>query len=382
VSNPEGTDTKTMNGFIVVSASSGPVVGFIASDSITCSGVNIQFTDLSTNCPTGWLWIFNPSTISFTNGTSQNSQNPEVIFNESGSYSVTLTVSNGSGSNSLTKQDYIHVGGISLPFNDDFESGSFDAKSWTVENPDFDITWDIATINGNLPGDKAARLNFFEYVVPPGPRDRMITPVLNFEGFNQVYLAFKHAYAKRHATVTDSLIVYISNDCGENWTRLFEAGEDGTGSFATHELMTTPFVPQTEEDWCGYGWGADCIFLDLTPWAGQENIQVAFETYNYFGNNLYIDNVSIGLMTDIRQNYSDTEILLFPNPAEGMVNIYIPESYASCSVTVYAADGSQVYQSKAGPGMLTADLSAGRNGIYFVRVQNEQVNEVRKLILK
>jgi PKD repeat protein len=382
VNNSEGTDTETIEGYIIVSASAGPIVNFTVSDSITCSGVSIQFTDLSANCPTGWTWVFDPSTISFTNGTNQTSQNPEVIFNASGNYTVSLTVSNAAGSNTLTKDDYIHIGGISLPFSDDFESGNLEAKSWTIENPDFDITWDVATINGNLPGDKAARLNFYDYVVPPGPRDRLITPVLSFGGLNQVYMAFKHAYAKRHTSVTDSLIVYISNDCGENWTRLFEAGEDGTGIFATHELMTTPFVPQTEEDWCGYGWGADCIFLDLSAWAGQENIQVAFETYNYFGNNLYIDNVSIGLLTDIQIDYSKSEIMIFPNPAEGMVNIYIPENHANVTVTVFAADGTLVYQSQTGTGLHTADLSACRKGIYFVRVQSEQVNEVRKLILK
>jgi hypothetical protein len=308
-------------------------VNFIASDSITCSGNPIVFTDLSNNCPTGWLWEFSPSTISFTNGTNQNSQNPQVIFNNGGGYTVSLTVTNNAGSSNLTKQDYIHIGGISLPFEDDFETGTFSAKSWTIENPDFNLTWDITTISGNGPGDKAAFMPFFEYIVPPGRRDRMITPVLNFEGMDQVYLTFKHAYAKRHATVTDSLIVYISNDCGENWTRLFSGGEDGNGVFATHPLSTTLFVPQTEDDWCGYGWGADCIFLNLSPWGNQANIQIAFESYNYFGNNLYIDNVSIGLLTDIVDRAAG-QIQIFPNPSTGLVHISLPEDVVNAEVTI------------------------------------------------
>lgn len=384
VTNSSGTDNETIAGYIIVSETAGPLVNFIASDSITCSGVDILFTDLSSNCPTSWTWVFDPSTISFTGGTNQTSQNPQVIFNAAGSYSVSLTVTNNAGSNTLVKDDYINIGGISLPFYDDFESGNLESKSWTVENPDFDITWDVATISGNLPGDKAARLNFFEYVVPPGPRDRLITPVLSFAGLSQVYMAFKHAYAKRHTSVTDSLIVYISNDCGENWTRLFEAGEDGTGIFATHELMTTPFVPQTEEDWCGYGWGADCIFLDLSLWAGQENIQVAFETYNYFGNNLYIDNVSIGLLTDIAATASPEGIQIFPNPSGGVVNIYIPSALSGAAVSIYSMEGVEVYEStKDSEGTcLTADLSKAGKGVYFVRVMNGQMNEVKKIIVK
>jgi PKD repeat protein/photosystem II stability/assembly factor-like uncharacterized protein len=381
VSNSEGWDSKTINGYITVTESAAPEVNFIASDSITCSGNPIVFTDLSNNCPTGWLWEFSPSTISFTNGTNQNSQNPQVIFNNGGGYTVSLTVTNNAGSSNLTKQDYIHIGGISLPFEDDFETGTFSAKSWTIENPDFNLTWDITTISGNGPGDKAAFMPFFEYIVPPGRRDRMITPVLNFEGMDQVYLTFKHAYAKRHATVTDSLIVYISNDCGENWTRLFSGGEDGNGVFATHPLSTTLFVPQTEDDWCGYGWGADCIFLNLSPWGNQANIQIAFESYNYFGNNLYIDNVSIGLLTDIVDRAAG-QIQIFPNPSTGLVHISLPEDVVNAEVTIYAPQGATIFQSATANGLITADLSKYGKGIYFVRVMGGKLNEVQKVILK
>jgi len=384
VSNSEGYDTKTVNGYINVTGTALPEVNFIASDSITCSGNEIVFTDLSSNCPTGWFWEITPMTYSYVNGTSQNSQNPHVIFTSGGSYNISLTVSNNVGNSILVKEDYIHVGGINLPFEDDFESGTLVSKSWSLENPDYNITWDIATVGGIVPGDKAAFLNFFEYIVPPGRRDRLITPVLNFEGMDKVYMTFKHAYAKRHTSVTDSLIVYISNDCGENWTRLFAGGEDGTGVFATHELMTTLFVPQTEDDWCGNGWGSDCVFLDLSAWAGQENIKVAFETYNYFGNNLYIDNVSIGLLTDVKEQISNDEIQIFPNPATGLVNIIIPDAVAGAEVSIYSPQGTLVYKSFTGAAneSVTADLSAFGKGVYFIRVMNGHRNEVKKVILK
>jgi PKD repeat protein/photosystem II stability/assembly factor-like uncharacterized protein len=384
VSNSEGSDSKTLDGYITVTATTLPEVNFIASDSITCSGSEIEFTDLSSGCPTAWLWEFSPSTISFVNGTNQNSQNPQVVFINGGGYNVSLTVTNNAGNNTLTKENYMHIGGISLPFEDDFESGNLNAKSWNIENPDFNITWDIATVSGNGPGDKAAYLNFYEYIVPPGRRDRLITPVLNFEGMDQVYMAFKHAYAKRHTTVTDSLIVYISNDCGENWTRLFEAGEDGTGSFATHELMTTLFVPETEDDWCGYGWGSDCLFLDLSAWAGQENINIAFETYNYFGNNLYLDNVSIGLLTDLNEQNLTEGFHVFPNPTTGLISIAIPGNASGGEVSIYSPQGSAVYKSyiNTNDKLVTADLSKFGKGVYFVSLKNSQMHEVKKVILK
>ena len=102
VSNSEGYDIKTVNGYIIVTGTALPEVNFIASDSITCSGYEIVFTDLSSNCPTGWLWEITPITYSFINGTNQNSQNPHVIFNNGGSYDITLTVSNNVGNNILS----------------------------------------------------------------------------------------------------------------------------------------------------------------------------------------------------------------------------------------------------------------------------------------
>ncbi len=384
VSNAEGTDSKTINGYITATGTTLPQVSYIATDSISCSGLEIGLIDMSSSCPTSWLWEIEPYTYSYINGTSQHSQNPEIVFSDGGSYSVTLTVTNNVGSNSLTKEDYIHIGGIDLPFEDDFETGTLDSKSWTVENPDYNITWDIATVAGIAPGDKAAYLNFFDYIVPPGRRDRLITPVLNFEGSSEVYMTFKHAYAKRHNTVTDSLVVYVSADCGENWTRVFEGGEDGNGEFATHELMTTPFVPQTEDDWCGYGWGSDCVFLDLSAWAGLDNVQVAFETYNHFGNNLYIDNVSIGLLTDISDEIDHSGLQVYPNPTAGVVNILLPEIIEGADVIVYNIQGQEIFRFNGTEGHLfTADLSAFGKGVYCIRLtNNENINEVRKVMVK
>ncbi|MCF8368629.1 MAG: PKD domain-containing protein [Bacteroidales bacterium] len=383
VSNSEGNDTKTINGYMNVSETTVPDVYFVASDSITCSGVEISFTDMSSNCPTGWSWSFDPWNVTYVNGTSSTSQNPVVVFNESTAYDVTLTVTNSAGNNSLEKTAYIQIGGIQIPFEDDFESGGLTAKSWSVVNPDFNKTWETATVGGNGPGDQAAYMNFFEYIVPPGSRDQLISPVLNFGGFDNAYLSFKHAYAKQHSSVTDSLIVKVSDDCGSSWTRIFEGGEDNNGVFATHELMTDPFVPAEESDWCGAGWGAACIVLDLSPWAGNSNIQVMFETYNYFGNNLYIDDVIIQPLTGISNSLSSDKVMVFPNPTTGLVNFVIPENDGSAEVFIYNNQGVEVERINGFENnTVSADLSAYSAGVYFVRIIERNGITVLKLVLE
>lgn len=382
VTNSAGTDTETINGYMNVSATAIPEVYFAASDSVTCTGTTIKFTDMSSNCPTGWSWEFDPNNISYVNGTNQNSQNPVVSFSSNGAYTVSLTVTNNAGNNTLVKNDYINIGGFVLPFYDDFESGTLASKSWTIENPDFNKTWDVTDVAGNG-STKAAWLNFYDYVVPPGQRDRMITPVLDFTAFDDPVLMFDYAYAKRHTSITDSLIIKVSGDCGETWTRIFEGGEDGDGSFATHVLTTDPFYPEVADDWCGNGWGADCALLDLSAWAGMGSIQVMFETYNYFGNNLFVDNVLISPLTGIPTNISDELVRFFPNPTTGEVNILVPDGVGPAVITVVNPQGAVVKEIDVREGStIRTNLSEFGKGVYFIRVTGEAGTQVGKVMLR
>ncbi len=104
--NANGNDTLVKTGYITVSVCSGaPVADFSASDTIICEGDSINFTDLSTNNPTGWQWIF-------TGGTPPTSilQNPTgIVYATAGTYSVALYDTNASGADTLIKVNYITV---------------------------------------------------------------------------------------------------------------------------------------------------------------------------------------------------------------------------------------------------------------------------------
>ncbi len=65
--------------------------------------------DNSVNFPASWKWSITPQTFNFADGTSDTSQNPEVEFTETGSYTVSLTVTNDKGSCTKTKNNYISV---------------------------------------------------------------------------------------------------------------------------------------------------------------------------------------------------------------------------------------------------------------------------------
>jgi PKD repeat protein len=195
--------------------------------------------------------------------------------------------------NQSTGQFTAHLSPLTLPFVETFENNPFTTGGWVVENPDNEFTWEIATIGGTTPGNKAAKMNFFQYV-QPSRRDGMISPTINFAGFSTITMTFEHAYRRFDQSTTDSLIVYVSTNCGQTYQRVFARGENGTGTFATATTSNQPFTPAASSDWCMGTVGSDCYSIDLSSFAGQQVI-VKIEGFNSgtVGNNLFVDNINI-----------------------------------------------------------------------------------------
>ncbi len=86
-----------------------PVAEFIASTTTPTTTTIVTLTDQSTNLPDNWVWTFSPNTVTYVNGTTSSSQNPQVIFTIGGCYTVTLTATNSAGPSTRTKPSYICV---------------------------------------------------------------------------------------------------------------------------------------------------------------------------------------------------------------------------------------------------------------------------------
>ncbi|MEZ5196025.1 MAG: PKD domain-containing protein [Bacteroidales bacterium] len=84
-----------------------PIADFIADFTMPVVGETVSLYDMSQNNPTAWEWSFDPTTVTFTGGTDNQSQNPLVQFGSGGFYTVTLIATNAGGSDTETKYDYI-----------------------------------------------------------------------------------------------------------------------------------------------------------------------------------------------------------------------------------------------------------------------------------
>ena len=105
-SNCSGSDVSTQVNYITVTEppcpETTPVAAFSGSPTSGVVPLTVNFADATTNNPDTWLWDFG-------DGNNSSLQNPSNEYTATGTYSVTLTASNCSGSDVSTQVDYITV---------------------------------------------------------------------------------------------------------------------------------------------------------------------------------------------------------------------------------------------------------------------------------
>ncbi|MFK8007396.1 MAG: PKD domain-containing protein [Saprospiraceae bacterium] len=107
------------------------VAGFSSSNQTVCVGDTIQFNDNSTGTITNYDWTFaggNPST--------SNLQNPSIIYNSSGTYDVSLTITDDFGTATEMKSEYIII--------DDLPTADF---NYTIDNGTIQIIDNSSNVN-------------------------------------------------------------------------------------------------------------------------------------------------------------------------------------------------------------------------------------------
>jgi PKD repeat protein len=124
-----------------------PTANFTASATEIEVGESVQFTDASENNPTEWAWTFEGGTPA-----TSDEQNPAVVYNEEGTFSVSLTATNAAGSNTVEMEEYIVVGdgiGIQILGEDDYFTYPNPATKYIVVNNGDSIRYiDFISVSG------------------------------------------------------------------------------------------------------------------------------------------------------------------------------------------------------------------------------------------
>ncbi|MFN3874459.1 MAG: M43 family zinc metalloprotease [Flavobacteriales bacterium] len=283
---------------------------FAADRRLVCAGTPITFEDQSYNGVTGWQWSFPGAT-----PPSAEQATATVVYEQPGTYPVSLTVTDGASTITATHPDYITVlpdPGGPWPLQEGFEaSPGLNGPDWFVVNTGGDNTFEV-TDAASFTGSRSLRLVNTAAMV--GTTDELVSRTFDLSGAEAVVLSFRWAYARRAATNTDALSVQVSNDCGQTWVlrRIMR----GSTSLPTAPNTSGNFVPDGPAQW-GY---AEVANISAAYHVTDFRFRFAFESDG--GNNLYIDDININgtpVGFDELAAGGSAALRVMPNPARGTV---------------------------------------------------------------
>src|SRR5690606_19927448 len=162
-----------------------------------------------------------------------------------------------------------------FPFHENFENTQLDSSNWFVENLDAKITWDTLATMGLMNSNYSAYINLFNYAPRQNQEDAITTPKIKLPNKDSLFIKFDVAYQMRFAVIADTLVVYVSDDCGATYTQVYKKGG---GDLQTKDTLTNNFVPQYASHW-------RTDYIDISSYGGSD-ILVKFESINRQGNNL------------------------------------------------------------------------------------------------
>ncbi|MAX82434.1 MAG: hypothetical protein CL843_19930 [Crocinitomicaceae bacterium] len=310
---------------------------FSADRYVVCAGESIDFTDNSYFNVSSRDWSFDggyPST--------STSEEPTILYDTPGTYSVTLEVSDGTSTVSTTEQAIITVlpsPGEYMPFEESFEFSNLENEYWTVDTAG-GYGWEL-TSAAAYSGTNAIKMNnfdnsYFSYF-------NAYSPSYDLSNLNSGTLTFKYAYVPRSSASSDVLRIYFSRDCGASWSLRY--------ALSGSSLNTTPltvqnsdFTPSSQSHWEEQSINISSNYLT-------ENFRVMFRFEPYIGNNLYIDDINID------GDFSDIPVLNSPENGETGIGSSVTLDWKSTGEVYYYEMELDTNDSFTSPTLFTTQTS-------------------------
>lgn len=351
------------------------------STPLICPGGTLEFTDMSYNGITEFLWTFEggePAT--------STDPNPQVVWNTPGKYDITLQVGNASGTISTSKSEYVTVldyGQVQIPLIEGFEG------YWSLE--DDNSNWTVLDAIGNsetwkLTSD-AAFTDYHSVMVegrnnPDNARSYLISPTIDLTGVSEsAVLRFKYAHANRIQASNDELRVWASSDCGETWS--LRKTITGNNLPTVQGNVTSSFIPESLDDW------EEVEISNIISTFFQESFLLRFEFKSYRGNNIYIDDINLNDLQFVSTGEIRglNHLRLFPNPSTAETSLtFSLDRSTRVDIEVLDLTGrvvKSVYtgQMAAGDQIHRFDVSNMAQGIYLVRMVAGDEQVLRKVVV-
>ena len=184
-----GTVSNTTHGTAALKSSSAETLAASFTSDVTSGQVplTVQFTDTSTGSPVSWSWDFDND-----GNVDSNEQNPVFTYSDVGTYTVKLTVSDGTNTDEVVKSDYITVSCIDVSVSSyvvNFETDE-NISAWrTVDANSDDNTWGLALDRGV----DASQCIAYGFSSDSAANDWAISPCIRLEAGKSYEVKFYYA---------------------------------------------------------------------------------------------------------------------------------------------------------------------------------------------
>ncbi|MBK9283467.1 MAG: T9SS type A sorting domain-containing protein [Sphingobacteriaceae bacterium] len=349
-----------------------------------CSGSSLIMKSASYNGTiASYAWAVSSGTAA-TPTASQTS----IVFPTPGTSIVTLTVTNGTGSSSVSKTITVLDGSVQVPNNyfESFEAPGLPANWTVVNNNGGSVTWaqtNQAAIDGTSSYYIRGATNFANHI------DYLVMPVINPQlNVNNTVFTFKYAYARASASNNDKFEVQGSIDCGGTWNTIIGLSA-ATMASGSGGVTSSPYTPAASE-WKLYDVYAHPNWFTYT---GYPSVMVRFMFQEDvggvgFGNNFFLDDIIFSDPNGVNELTKSLSFRMAPNPTNGQTALMFNLHDASkVSVEVLDIMGRQVLPTEnynLNPGEQSIDVNKNKtlsHGIYFVNVSVNGAVMSRKLII-
>ena len=253
--------------------------------------------------------------------------------------------------------------GINPNINEDFQSGNLNS-GWSINNPDGNATWEITNIAG-YNSSTSVYINNADYAAN-GEYDDLILPTINVSLANTISLNFDYAYSlwtnpNSSQVWSDTLQVFVSDDCGNNWQKIWE---DAGSSLVTTNPVFNEFTwtPSNSNDW-------DSKNIDLSNYIGEDDLVIKFRNINDYENNLFLDNINIITDQTTSIDMIEKKMLIYPNPASDYINVSykgIKEIYNLLGEVIMTENKQKI------------NINKLNNGIYILKMNNKYIPFVKE----
>ncbi len=302
----------------------------------------------------------------------------------SGKHTFTTTVTQSNGNTEVNKVNdvkkasfYVFLQAPLTALYLDFETTTV-PEGFFINNPDGGSSWTRKTNSGAVLSKKGCfKMDF--YNSPLGENDELYMPAVNMKGLNPV-LYFSRAHAPYSAATTDALKIEVSTDCGATWNAIYEQESEYLATRAgTTSAYNSPLTEEFIED-----------EADLSSVATSENAIIRFVGISGNGNNLYIDQVSIGSRTAAVAGAiaGINTVEVYPNPANGAARLSFTAENAAKNTTyrlvnsLGAVSATKVINVVAGENVIDINTEGLAAGIYQIVLANETGVITEKLVVQ